>query len=133
MSPKTFSTIDIVACIVVTLLLLFLFIYPYAKLSALRDDIAALCGEVIADVNAERWEEARARAGEIEARITKDRTLLRFVFDHEDVDNAFDALKSAQLMLGREDGTMAILEIEHVRSIVIYLAGIETFTWDNLF
>ncbi len=133
MNAKTFSTIDTISCIVISLFLLFLFIYPHVKLVALRDDITSLCDDVIEAANAEQWEEARACAGEIKERFTHELTLMRFIFDHEDVDNALDGIESVLLMTGREDATDTVIETENVKGIVTYLAGIETFTWDSLF
>jgi len=131
--PKTFSMIDLVSSIVVTLFLLFLFIYPHFRLNAMRDDILPLCDLLIEDANGGRWEDAVTRAQEIKRRFEADETLLRLIFDHEDVDSASDAIDSALLMAKREDGTETVIETENIRGIIVYLAGIETLKLTNLF
>lgn len=133
MKPKTFSIIDLVSSIVVALFLLFLFIYPHFRLNDMRDDILPLCDLLIEDANGERWEDAATHAQEIKRRFESDETLLRLIFDHEDVDNASDAIDSALLMAKREDATETVIETENIRGIVIYLAGIETLKLTNLF
>lgn len=133
MSPRSFGKTDVIACVIAVLLLAFLFIYPHCKLKALRDDISAMCDELISAADAEEWDKARATAARIDARFENDKTLLRFVIDHEDIDNASDAISSTILMSERCDGTETVIEAENIKSIVTYLAGIETFTPDNLF
>lgn len=133
MSPRSFGKTDVVACIAALLLLVFLFIYPHCRLAALRDDVSALCDGIISAADAEEWEKARVIAADIDARFERDKTLLRFVLDHEDIDSAADAISSTMLMAQRCDGTETVIEAENIKSIVTYLAGIETFTLDNLF
>lgn len=133
MRPRTFITIDLVSSIVVTLFLLFLFIYPHVRLNAMRDDILPLCDRLIEDANGERWEDALARAQEIQRRFQAEEILLRMIFDHEDVDSASDAIGTALLMTKRKDGTETVIETENIRGIVTYLAGIETLRLTNLF
>ena len=43
-------------------------------------------------------------------------------------DNALDAIKTLSLMIRQQDGPEAAIETENVRSIVTFLAGIETLT-----
>ncbi len=133
MRPRTFITIDLVSSIVVTLFLLFLFIYPHVRLNAMRDDILPLCDRLIEDANGERWEDALACAQEIQHRFQAEEILLRMIFDHEDVDSASDAIGTALLMTKRKDGTETVIETENIRGIVTYLAGIETLRLTNLF
>ena len=133
MRPRTFITMDLVSSIVVTLFLLFLFIYPHVRLNAMRDDILPLCDRLIEDANGERWEDALARAQEIQRRFQAEEILLRMIFDHEDVDSASDAIGTALLMTKRKDGTETVIETENIRGIVTYLAGIETLRLTNLF
>ena len=133
MRPRTFITIDLVSSIVVTLFLLFLFIYPHVRLNAMRDDILPLCDRLIEDANGERWEDALARAQEIQRRFQAEEILLRMIFDHEDVDSASDAIGTALLMTKRKNGTETVIETENIRGIVTYLTGIETLRLTNLF
>lgn len=132
MKPKTFSAIDLISSIIVSLFLLFLFIYPHIKLKAMRDDIVPLCDRLIEDANSDSWDDAVLHAQQIKQRFQGDEALLRIIFDHEDVDSASDAIDSALLMANRQDGTETVIETENIRGIVIYLAGIETLTLSNL-
>lgn len=133
MRPKTFSAIDFVSSVAAALFLLFLFIYPHMRLNAMRDDIVPLCDAVIEAVGAEAWEDALSRGEEMRARFLEDETLFRLIFDHEDVDNALDAIETLILMIQQQDGPEAAIETENVRSIVTFLAGIETLTLMNIF
>jgi len=131
--PKTFSAIDFVSSVAAALFLLFLFIYPHMRLNDMRDDIVPLCDAVIEAVGAEAWEDALSRGEEMRARFLKDETLCRLIFDHEDVDDALDAIETLILMIQQQDGPEAAIETENVRSIVTFLAGIETLTLMNIF
>lgn len=133
MRPKTFSTIDIVASIAAALLLLFLFLYPHARLEAMREELIPMCDEIIEAANGERFEEALALALRVKERFGQEERLMRLILDHEDVDNACDAIDSVLLMVRHRDATETIIECENIRGIIIYLAGIETFTLINLF
>ena len=59
--------------------------------------------------------------------------MFRLIFDHEDVDSALDAIETLLLMIRQQDGPEAAIETENVRSIVTFLAGIETLTFMNIF
>ena len=127
MSPRSFGKTDVIACVIAVLLLAFLFIYPHCKLNALRDDISAMCDELISAADAEEWDKARATAARIDARFENDRTLLRFVIDHEDIDNASDAISSTILMSERCDGT-GIADLPRQRAATATDAVIERRT-----
>jgi len=131
--PKTFSALDFISSALAALFLLFLFIYPHIKLNAMRDDIVPLCDSVVEAVEAGDFEEALARGEEIRARFLEDETMFRLIFDHEDVDSALDAIETLLLMIRQQDGPEAAIETENVRSIVTFLAGIETLTFMNIF
>jgi len=131
--PKTFSALDFISSALAALFLLFLFIYPHIKLNAMRDDIVPLCDAVVEAVEAGDFEEALARGEEIRARFLEDETMFRLIFDHEDVDSALDAIETLLLMIRQQDGPEAAIETENVRSIVTFLAGIETLTFMNIF
>ncbi|HOG00503.1 MAG TPA: DUF4363 family protein [Clostridia bacterium] len=133
MRPKTFSALDFISSALAALFLLFLFIYPHIKLNAMRDDIVPLCDAVVEAVEAGDFEEALARGEEIRARFLEDETMFRLIFDHEDVDSALDAIETLLLMIRQQDGPEAAIETENVRSIVTFLAGIETLTFMNIF
>lgn len=133
MKPKTFSLIDLISSIVVMLFLLFLFIYPHIRIDALQDDIVVLCDRMIEDANNERWNDALTHAEEIKRRFGKDEKLLRMICDHEDVDNAADAIDTAILMATMRETTEFVIKTENIKGIVIFLAGIETLTMTNLF
>lgn len=133
MRPKTFSALDFISSALVALFLLFLFIYPHIKLNAMRDDIVPLCDAVVEAVETGDFEEALTRGEEIRARFLEDETMFRLIFDHEDVDSALDAIETLLLMIRQQDGPEAAIETENVRSIVTFLAGIETLTFMNIF
>ncbi len=133
MRPKTFSMIDIIASIAALLLLLFLFIYPHARLRAMQEEIVPLCDQIIEAAHEGRFDEAFALALHVKERFGQEERLMRFIFDHEDVDNACDAIDSVLLMARHKDATDTIIECENIRGIVTYLAGIETFKLVNLF
>lgn len=133
MRAKTFKTVDLVSSIVAVLFLLFLFIYPHCRLKNLRDDILPLCDLVIEEAGAGAWEEAVMHTEEIKSRFGQDEKLTRMILDHEDLDSATNAIDTAILMAKRENDAQTISETENIRSIVTYLAGIETLTLVNLF
>lgn len=133
MRPKTFSAIDFVSSVAAALFLLFLFIYPHMRLNDMRDDIVPLCDAVVEAVETGDFEEALASGEEIRARFLEDETMFRLIFDHEDVDSALDAIETLLLMIRQQDGPEAAIETENVRSIVTFLAGIETLTFMNIF
>ena len=133
MSPRSFGKINLAACAAAVALLLFLFIFPARMLVEMRNDISALCDELIPLAREEKWNEARVMSQRINERFIKDETMLRFVIDHEYVNEAGDAIAAMRQLALDGEGAELIVEAERLRGLASYMAGIESLTWYNLF
>lgn len=133
MTAKVFIWINIAACSLAGVMLLFLFLYPHHNAIVFRDDMVLHCNKLNEAVSSKEWESARGLIEDAQARFDTELPRLRLFFDHEDVDDLGLALHCAVAYLKEQDSSQASGAIEEVRMIVTYLAGIETFTLTNLF
>ena len=132
-SAREFKLANRIALTIVCVFLLCLFLFNHVYVDRLSKDLFSLTQQAEACVLAENWAGAEEKLSVAEARFSKAENVLKLFYDHEDVDRLETELKTALRLIEVEEPAEMLLSLENIKSIAVYLAGIETFSIPNLF
>ena len=133
MSPSAFTRINLVACIVALLLLLFLFTYPRMVITKLSEVLCAGAEETMACIRVGDWARANAGIGRMNGAFQQKKERLKLFLDHEDLDELDATLMGCVRLIEAEEDKQVLFELERIINMATYLKGIEVFTVYNLF
>ena len=133
MSSSAFTRINLVACIVALLLLLFLFTYPRMVITRLSETLCAGAEETMACIKAGDWTRANAGIGRMNDAFQEKKERLKLFLDHEDLDELDATLMGCVRLIEVEEDKQVLFELERIINMATYLKEIEVFTVYNLF
>lgn len=133
MSPSAFTRINLVACIVALLLLLFLFTYPRMVITKLSEVLCAGAEETMACIRVGDWARANAGIGRMNGAFQQKKERLKLFLDHEDLDELDATLMGCVRLIEAEEDKQVLFELERIINMATYLKEIEVFTVYNLF
>ncbi len=133
MSPSAFTRINLVACIVALLLLLFLFTYPRMVITKLSEVLCAGAEETMACIRVGDWARANAGIGRMNGAFQQKKERLKLFLDHEDLDELDATLMGCVRLIKAEEDKQVLFELERIINMATYLKEIEVFTVYNLF
>lgn len=128
-----FSLINKAASIAACVFLLGIFLFSHLYTDALSKYIVPLAEQAEEHVHNGNWEQADETIKIIEQRFQKAKNVLKLFYNHEDVDLLDTEVSTALQLVRVEEPAEILLSLENIKSIAIYLAGIETFSIPNLF
>lgn len=130
---RAWTRTQLIACIFAVALLIFLFIFPSARLHTLNDDLTKNADAVESFALQEKWGEATSEAIAMLHRFERDQNLLRIVLDHEDTDSLELHIQSAIKLAGAQEIGQLLCELESVKNVAKYIANIEMASIDGIF
>ena len=133
MSPSAFTRINLVACIVALLLLLFLFTYPRMVITKLSEVLCAGAEETMACIRVGDWARANAGIEHMNDAFQEKKERLKLFLDHEDLDELDATLMGCVRLIEAEEDKQVLFELERIINMATYLKEIEVFTVYNLF
>lgn len=130
---KIFTWVDIAACILVILMLLFIFIYPHIFSKRYYESFSALQEHALQCTRSEKWAEAQSTASDMVKEFYAVRNTLRYFYDHSDINELESCILSANELILREDGEQSSSELVHALTLADFLRSIQDFDLANLF
>ncbi len=130
---KIFTWVDIAACILVILMLLFIFIYPYIFSKRYYERFSAMQERALQCTDSERWSEAQTITSDMVNDFYAARNTLRYYYDHADINELEGCILSAKELIMREEGEQSSAELVHALTVADFLRSIQDFELANLF
>ncbi|HMM32399.1 MAG TPA: DUF4363 family protein [Clostridia bacterium] len=132
-SAHEFKLANKIAAIAAIVVLLGLFIFSHIYVGNMSREITMYVVKAETDVHAQNWASAEANLQQIDKRFQASGDVLKLFFDHEDVDMLDTEISTALHLVKVQEPAEIFLSLENIKSIATYLAGIESFTFPNLF
>lgn len=130
---KIFTWADIAACILVILMLLFIFIYPYLFSRQYFERFSAMQERALQCTDSEKWAEAQGITSDMVKDFYAVRDTLRYYYDHADINELESSILSANELIMREEGEQSSAELIHALTVADFLRSIQDFELANLF
>ncbi len=132
-SAHEFRLANTIAVIFVVVFLLSLFIFSHIYVGNMSREINMYVAKAETDVHAQNWESAEVNLQQINKRFQAAGDVLKLFFDNEDVDMLDTEISTSLHLVKVQEPAEIFLSLENIKSIATYLAGIESFTFPNLF